>query len=123
MGQQHGGRLEAAMDQAVLAARIAAGPQPVPVGRVDQLAVGRVVGVAEQIAGAAPAADVVGRDWPRRRRAARAGRGGTPGRSARPSAGTAASSCSGGAELLVDFVAGHEDPLGRPADRTAHTAS
>ena len=92
LGGEHGRGLEAAMRQAVLAARIAAGAELAPVGRVDQLAVGLVMGVAEQIAGAAPAADVVGRVRPGGARQFPLRRGETPCRSARPSAGSASAS-------------------------------
>ena len=99
------------------AAGIAAGAEPVPVGRLDQLAIGRVVGVGQQVAGASPAADVVGGIGPGGAGQLALAARENPGRSARPSAGTGASSGSACAELLVDLVAGHEDLLGARRDR------
>ena len=117
VGRQHGRRLEAAMHQAVLAARIAAGAEPAPVGR-SRPARGRCRN------GRRPA-DSRGRasrgrcrsGSPRRHSPIRAGRAETPCRSARPSAGTARNERPGGAELLVHLVARHEDAPARPADR------
>ena len=66
VGRKHGGRLKTAVDQAILAAGVIARAKTVPIGYIDQLAVGEVMCVAAEIAWAAPTADVVSRIGPGR---------------------------------------------------------
>ena len=66
LAAKHGGGLETAVHQAIFAARVVARAKAVPIGYVDELAVGEVMGVAAQIARAAPAADVESRIGPGR---------------------------------------------------------
>src|ERR1700680_2458084 len=65
-GGEHGRWLVAAVGHAVVAALVSTAPVLVPVGLVDELAIGLDVAVAHQIAGALPAEQRVAGDRPGR---------------------------------------------------------